>query len=840
MRVSNPFLQPQIKANVEMELAMGIERFEVPLDSLTQVCNPDDLGFDSTDEIDPLSDTIGQERAVSAMELALDLDAPGYNLFVAGLPGTGRNTALKSYLDRVSVQKEVPPDWGYVHNFDDPSQPKAISLPCGMMRELSRDMDNIIDTCRHQIPLAFESNDYGHRIEDVMKDIQAKRQQMTDTLEQEAQKEGFTLQSTQVGITPVPLIEGRPMTQEEFTGLSDEDRDSIRIRAETIQRAIAQSLQELRRLTKEAEERTKEVDTEFVRFTLTPIINELQEKYQDIAQVVDYLDHVENDMVEHLDMFKPVSQPQPQIPGMPMQQSSDEDTFGRYRVNDLVDNLNCPGAPVIFEYSPTYYNLFGRIDYKPRVGTFTTDLTMIKPGAFHRANGGYLVLQARDLLMNPMSWDTLKRTLRSEEIRIENIGDQLSPLPSVTLRPEPIPINTKIVLVGGFDIVRVLQTADEDFLRYFKVTADFDTFMERSQENMMKYAAFVAARAADKGLRPFHKSAVAKVIDYSSRLVEDQGKLTTRFMHVSDIITEADYWAGRENGSGGLVMSDHVKKAIDHREYRVSMTEDRLREMISNNTIHIATEGHKAGQVNGLAVYSIGEHTFGKPSRITARVSLGRGQVTNIERETQMSGKIHDKGFMILSGYMNGKYGRNKPLSLSASIGFEQTYSEIDGDSASSTELYALLSEISEQPINQGIAVTGSVNQAGEVQAIGGATYKIEGYFDICVAKGLTGDQGVMIPKDNVKHLVLKDEVVESVRRGDFHIYAVESIDEGLEVLTGLSAGQVDGDGKYPEGSMHFLVEAALDEMAQTARNFGKDADDKGDDESDKVTEVTE
>ncbi|MCH7787774.1 MAG: AAA family ATPase, partial [Chloroflexi bacterium] len=618
---------------------MSVKRLEVPAEKLKQSCDPDDLGFETTDEITPLDGTIGQERAISALELALDIDAPGFNLFIAGIPGTGRNTALRTYLERIASQKPIPPDAGYVYNFQEPSQPAALSLPCGMMRVLARDMEDLVDNCSRDIPAVFESDDYTHRIEDVMKDIQDKRQQMTSELEQKAQAEGFTLSFTQVGITPVPLIDGRQMSQDEFNALPDEQREAFKERGDRIQHEIIHLTQEIRRLNKEAAERSREVDTELVRFTLTPIINELQAKYSSSPDVVSYLDQVETDMVENLEMFKPRPDQPPGpvsgIAGIPRE----EDPFARYRVNDLVDNSTCEGAPIIFEYSPTYYNIFGRIDYRARVGTLTTDLTMIKPGSIHRANGGYLVLQARDLLLNPMSWEALKRSLRSGEVRIENVGEQYSPLPSATLRPQPIPINAKIILVGSPDLLRTLQAGDEDFQRYFKVTADFDTLMERTHENMTKYAAFVAGQCKANQLRPFHKSAVARLIEHSGRLVEDQDKLTTRFMDVSDVITEANYWAGKD--SNDKVMAAHVQKAIDQREYRVSMTEDRLRQFIEEGTIHISTEGRKTGQVNGLAIFMMGEHRFGKPSRITARVRLGRGEVVDIERKAELGGPLH-------------------------------------------------------------------------------------------------------------------------------------------------------------------------------------------------------
>ena len=813
---------------------MGITDLEVPPEKLTQECDPDALGFDTTDDVTQLDGTIGQDRAVSALGLALDIDAPGFNLFISGAPGTGRNTALRAHLERIAATKPVPPDWGYVHNFQDPFQPVAISLPCGMMRTLARDMDDLVDTCRSEIPSAFESDDYQHRVEDVIKEVQEKRQALTTELEREAQKEGFTLSFTQMGITPVPVEQGRPMTQEEFAQVPDERREELGKAAEQVQHSISHAMREFRRLNREAAERTKELDAELMRFMLTPVIDELQEKYADYPAVVSYLDQVETDLVEHLEVFKPGDEPSPQAPGI-SGLAREEDPFVKYRVSDLIDNSACEGAPVIFEYSPTYYNLFGRIDYRARMGTLTTDLTMVKPGALHKANGGYLVLQARDLLSSPMSWETLKRSLRSGEVRIENIGEQYSPLPSATLRPQPIPIDAKVILVGSPDLQRLIRMGDEDFRRYFKVTAEFDTLMDRTPENMSRYASFVAARCSEASLRPFDRTGVARVIDYSSRLVEDQEKLTTRFMDISDIITEADHWAGQAGSQ--VVAAEHVKKAIEQRQYRSSLTEDRLRELIEDGTIHIATEGRATGQVNGLAIYSTGDYSFGKPSRITARVSMGRGQVINVERETQMSGKIHNKAFMILTGYINGKYGQDRPLSLAASIGFEQTYSEVDGDSASSTEVYALVSELSGLAIDQGIAVTGSVTQAGEVQAIGGATRKVEGFFDLCKAQGLTGTQGVMIPRDNVRNLMLREDVIEAVRDGRFHIFAVSSIDEGIEVLTGVSAGERHDDGTYPEETVHYLVEKQLEEMAKRARELGRARDRDSDEEEEKEDE---
>ena len=811
---------------------MSIEHLKVPVEQLTPFCDPSALGFNTTAELDPLEGTIGQDRAISALEMGLEIDAPGFNVFVSGAPGTGRSSALRSYLDRIAPVRPNPPDWGYVHNFQEPTQPAPISLPCGMMRELRDDMEQLIETCRARLPNAFESDDYARRVEEVMVEVQQKRQAINEDLELQARARGFAISSTQVGISPVPLHpEGRPLTQDEFGQLPDAERDRLRTAADEVQRSIAQATSEFRRIDKEANELRLQVDSDLVRFTLTPIIDELQEKYACHSHVVSYLDDVEDDMVHNTQVFKPAVDDRPAADGGSAQ--AKESFFARYRVNDLIDNTLCNGAPVEFEQNPSYYNLFGRIDYRAVAGMMTTDHTMIRPGAIHRANGGYLVIQARDLLKSALAWDTLKRVLWSGQIRVENIGEQDTPLPTTSMRPQPIPVSAKVVLVGTPGILSVLRGSDEDFRRYFKVTAEFDRTMERTPENLSLYASFVASEVAQNSLRPFDSSAVAAVLDHSSRLVGNQTKLTTRFMSVSDVLTESDYWAGK-SGCDTVDLA-HVQKALQQREYRASLADERIRESIENDTIRIDTQGEAVGQLNGLAVYYLGEHNFGRPSRVSARVSVGNGRLVNIDRETRMSGRIHNKGFLILNGYLQGKYGRNRRLSMSASITFEQSYSQIEGDSASSTELYALLSALSGLPIRQGIAVTGSVDQSGEVQAIGGATPKIEGFFKICQARGLTGSQGVMIPRDNIRNLTLKPEVVKAVRDGEFHIYAVSTIDEGIEVLTGVEAGELDDDGGYPNGTVHALVEQRLSEMAQRDRRRDREASNS--DSSDNVNE---
>ena len=798
---------------------MSAKRLKVPIERLTRVCDPDSLGFETTSEVPPLQGTIAQDRAISALELGLGIEADGFNIFVSGAPGTGRNNALRERLEKVAAGKPSPPDWGYLYNFQDSTQPVSVALPCGEMRVFARDMDELIETCRAEIPAAFESDDYAHRVQEVVDEIQRERQAITQRIEGEARARGFTLSFTQVGITPVPLHpEGRALTQEEFGRLPREALEEIRSRSEALQHTLTHAMSEFRRLNKEAVTRSREVDVELVRFTLKPIVDELQEKHGDHPELVAFLDQVEDDMVSNIQAFKLTADgDSPQTPSGA--DSPGEDFFTRYRVNDIVDNTLCDGAPIVFEHNPTYYNLFGRIDYRARMGMMDTNHMMIKSGAIHRANGGYLVIQANDLLTNPLSWDTLKRSLRSGEIRVENIGEMNSAFPTSSMRPQAIPIYAKIVLVGSPAILRLLRT-DPDFRRYFKVAAEFDTVMERTSKNVSKYAAFVARQVSEKGIRPFDKTGVAALVDYSTRLTQDQDKLTTRFSSVSDMMSEADYWAGKCGDD--RVDSTHVARAIRERRYRASLAEERILESIEKDSVRISTEGSVVGQVNGLAVYFRGDHNFGRPSRITASVSVGRGQVVNVERETRMSGRIHNKGFMIIRGYLNGKYGGRRPLSMSASVTFEQTYGSVDGDSASSTELYALLSALAEVPIKQGIAVTGSVNQAGEVQAIGGATHKIEGFFEVCKAKGLTGEQGVIIPSDNIRNLMLEPDVVEAARNGEFHIYGASTIDEGIEILTGMEAGEKGEDGNYPKDTIHFLVERRLEAMSRSARRTSR------------------
>ena len=801
---------------------MGHNTHKVCLEHLTAYCNPDDLGFETTAEVSPLEKTVGQERAVKSLEFGLNIETSGYNIYVAGLPGTGRTTTIRNHLERAAVSRKAPNDWCYVHNFRNPSHPIAISVPPGFGRKFFLAIEELISDCRHEIPLAFESVEYRQKVETSKQRIQEQMEALTQEIEDEARQKNFQIQSSSAGIITTLIKGGKPLSQEQYKNLPAEEQASLRKNRDQIQEFIRMKRLNLRKLEKEATSLLEEIVKETAFAVLGPIFEGLLAEYLPYPKVTNYLSSLRDDIVLNLGDFRITEGGEQQAQTREdalARQTEEEERFTRYRVNVLVDNSEADRAPVVFEYSPSYYNLFGSLEYRRHRGSVTTDSTMIRPGAIHAANGGYLVVHAKDLLANAHAWEAMKRTLRSGEARIENIGEQYSPMPTTTLNPEPIPIQTKIVMIGTPGLLQYLRKSEEDFRKLFKVRADFDLSMERTEENINFYASFICNQSHNNSeIRPFHKGAVAKVVDYSSRLVEHQKKLTTRFNEVVDLITEANYWATQDNCSN-VVMRHHVNKAIKERTYRSNLFEEQLQDLIKDGTIIIDTAGEVVGQINGISVLDLGDHTFGRPIRITARTSLGRGQVAHIDRETHMTGRIHNKGFLILTGYLQGQYGQDRLLNFRSTIGFEQSYDEIEGDSASSAELYSLLSSLAGLPIKQGLAVTGSVNQRGEIQAIGGATYKIEGFFDVCQAKGLTGKQGVIIPKDNVKNLVLREDVIDAVREGKFTIYAVGTIDEGIELLTGTDAGKPSTDGSYPDGTVHGLIE----------RHFGKLANKTGD-----------
>ncbi len=810
---------------------------ELPVDRLRRICDPQTLGYETTEEMEPLETIIGQERAVRALEFGLGIKEFGFNIYVAGLPGTGKTTAVKRFLEEVARGKTVPPDWCYVNDFRDSYRPKALRLPPGRGREFQKDVKNLVDRARREIPRAFESDEYAAKREETVQGFQRQKQELLSQMGEKSQKEGFLLQMSPMGLLIIPVMEGKPLSEEEFRALSPEVKEELLQKREGLQEELKRAMRQVRGLEKEANEELQKLDQEVALYAVGHLVNELMEKYEDLPEVVAYLKEVRDDIVENLSQFRQEAEAQPASP-LPVP-GARELPFRKYEVNVVVDNSELKGAPVVMEINPTYNNLFGRIEKEAQFGALVTDFTMIREGSLHRANGGYLVLPAEEVLRNLFSWDSLKRALRNKEIAVEEAGERLGFVATKSLRPEPIPLDAKVVLIGQPVLYYLLYTLDEDFSELFKVKADFDTQMDRADENIRDYAAFVCTLCREEGLKHLDASALAKLIEHSSRLAEDQEKLSARFGEISDIIREASFYAAQEDAA--YVTAAHVQKAIEEKFYRSSLVQERVNEMIERGTLIIDAAGEAVGQVNGLSVFSLGDIAFGQPSRITVSIGLGREGLIDIEREAKLGGPIHTKGVMILSGYLAEKYAQDKPLSLSARLVFEQSYSEVEGDSASSAELYALLSSLSGLPIKQGIAVTGSINQKGEVQAIGGVNEKIEGFFETCKTKGLTGEQGVLIPESNVQHLMLKEEVVEAVREGKFHIWSVKNVDEGIEILTGVKAGARKEDGTFEEDSVNDRVDRRLRELAETMRDFAKeeekDAGEQGSEEAEEQGE---
>ncbi len=779
---------------------------------LTRRVSLRDLPFRTTAEVASLEGTAGQPGALAAIEFGIEIETAGFNVYVAAQPGSGRGQAVREALARLSCSRPVPDDWVYVHNFGDPDRPNAIRLPVGRGPTLAADMVEFVRAAVREIPRAFESEEVAKQRSEVLAELAERRDDAGERLAAFARERSFVLETTPAGVASVPLVAGVPLSHEDFAKLPEAGRHEIEERGEEVQEQVGSFLRKLRQIEKEAAERTRQLEREVAVFVLGPHLQELHERYGGVQEVADYLDQVRDDVLDRLDDFRDGDEvQQPTQPFMPPRRPD----RSRYGVNVFVTNGDCACAPVVIARNPSFANLIGRTEYRQAYGAMVTDFREIKAGALHRANGGFLVLDAADVLAHPFAWSALKRALRTREVRIENLAEEVAPVPAATLRPEAIPLSVKVVLIGSHQLFRLLHQLDEEFPELFKVKAEFTSEMAWDDASYASYSSGIARWVRNAGLRHFDRAAVARVIEYGSVLVEHQRKLSTRLREISDIVSEASFWAGKAGRK--VVSAADVERAVRERKGRSSLVEKRLQEAIDDATIAIDTTGERVGQVNGLAILDLGDHSFGKPSRITARVALGRGSVVSIEREIEMSGPSHSKGFLILTGYLAGTYAQAFPLALQATITFEQSYDGIDGDSASSTELYTLLSALADVPIRQGIAVTGSVNQVGEVQAIGGVTRKIEGYFETCKARGLTGEQGVLVPHTNVSNLVLSDEVVAAVRAGRFHVWAVRTIDEGIEVLTGVAAGTRGADGAWQAGTIHRLVEDRLRAYAAAA-----------------------
>jgi lon-related putative ATP-dependent protease len=790
---------------------VSAEKFRVPVEKLKKVCNfEDELDFCKTSlDVPPLDGVIGQERAVRSMQFGLATDAMGYNLFVVGPPGTGKSNYVEAIVSQIAKTGSVPADWCYLHNFNDRDKPLAVSLPAGQGRGFQKDMEELIADLKVAIPKSFEGSDYEQQKDSIIQSIQQKMEISFRAMNQEAAEAGFKMEQTPKGFIFVPLRDGSPLSSEEYEKLSDEERKLTDDKGRKLSKRMDETFHEGRMLEKRAKEQIVELEKQIALFAVGPLINKLKEEYKDFPKIVAYLESVLKDVTNNHEIFKTTGPAPSQMPFLVPQEETD--SYGKYKINLFINNEKSGGAPVVIEPSPSYYNLFGKIEYKSQMLALSTDFTMVKSGAIHEANGGYLILQAKDVLTEPFAWDTLKKVLKYRQAVIENMGGQYNFVPTVTLRPEPIPLDVKIILIGS-PLYYFIYATDEDFQKLFKVKVDFDIEMPRTPENLRLYVSFIKSLCQRGNLKHFNKAGLAKIIEYGSRLAGQQDKLSTRFNEVTEIVYEANAIAQAEGSE--YVEAAHVDKAINERKYRSNKLEEKIQEQILQEKILIDTEGAVVGQVNGLAVIQLGGYMFGHPTRITARTYIGRGGVINIERETDMSGNIHSKGILTLSGYLGGKLAQEKPLGLTAQVTFEQTYSGVDGDSASSTELYAILSSLAGVPLKQSLAVTGSVNQLGEIQPIGGVTEKVEGFFDICLAKGLTGEQGVLIPARNVDNLMLKDEVLAAVREKRFHIYAVKTIEEGIELLSGIPAGKIGKDGKYTRDSIFYLADKKLKQFS--------------------------
>ncbi len=787
-------------------------------EALRRACDPDLLGFATTDELADLEAIIGQDRALSALSFGIGIEQDTYNVFALGTAGLGKHTVVRALLDQHAASRPVPPDSCYLFNFKEPDRPRALRLPAGRGAELRQAMDQLVEELGVAIPAAFESDDFRTRKDAIEDEARQRQEDAFTALAEEAQSQSVVLVRTPVGVALAPARGGRAMAPPDFEKLPAEEQQRYQKTIEALQERLQAIVKRIPQWEQEARGKVRALAREATTLAAQHLIAELRGKFADLSDVVDYLDQVESDVIASAADFVRVHVRDGQAQDLPSEDGGQSTPFQRYKVNLLVDNGGLTGAPVIYEDHPTHDNLLGRVEHLSRMGALITDFTLIKAGALHRANGGYLILDARRLLMQPYAWEGLKRILRSREIRIESIGQMLSLISTVSLEPEPIALDVKIVLIGDRMLYYLLSALDPDFGDLFKVPADFGEDIDRTDGNVESYARLVATVARRDGLRRLDTGAVARVIEHAARLAEDVEKLSIHRRVLCDLLREANHWAAQ--ASVETITADHVQQALDARIHRADRIRERIYEQIRHGTILIDIAGERVGQVNGLAVSELGGFRFARPSRITARTRLGRGRVIDIEREVELGGPLHSKGMLILQGFLAARYAPDTPLSLAASLVFEQSYGGVDGDSASSAELYALLSSLADLPIRQSLAVTGSVNQLGRVQAIGGVNEKIEGFFDVCRQAGLTGDQGVLIPHSNVRHLMLRQDVVDAVAQGRFRIYPITSIDEGIALLTGRAAGDRDADGAFPEGSVNRLVEDRLIGYARAARAY--------------------
>lgn len=788
-------------------------------------CDPELIPFDTSAEISVPTDIVGQKRALKSIYFGTRIEASGYNLFAFGSPGTGKNSVVRQVLEDEAKSKDTPSDWCYVYNFYQPHKPNAISLPPGRGITFRDDIAHLADDLNTTLPAAFETDEYQAQLDKLDQEYADRRDQALNKLIDKAREQQIQLIHTPTGFAFAPLGKNneviKPSSYEE---LPQEEKNKIETKIGKLQKDLQQVIRQFPIWQKEVLEKVRKLDREIARYTVKHLIGTIKKRYTDLADILSYLDAVEEDIIEHVKEFRS-NQEIPILFGG--QGSSRSNVLERYKVNLIVDHSEHHSAPIVYQDLPSHSNLIGCTEYQSYMGTLVTDYTLIKAGDLHRANGGYLILDARRLLIHPYSWEALKRALRSGEIRIESMERSLGLISTVSLEPEPIPLDVKVVLIGDRFLYYLLQYYDPEFSDLFKVAADFEDSCHRNNESCADLARFIGSMINEQKLKPINRDGVSRVIEYSARLAGDSEKLSIQLQDISDLLSEANYWANEDNVD--TISDKQVQIAIDHKIYRSDRVREHIYEAIDRGFLKIDTDGKRIGQVNGLSVLDLGDFSFGQPSRITATSRLGNGEVIDIERETEMGGNIHSKGVLILSRFLASRYATNFPLSLSASLVFEQSYGMVDGDSASLAELCALLSTLADTPIQQSYAVTGSVNQLGEVQAIGGINQKIEGFFDVCKLRGLTGKQGVLMPAANIKHLMLRQDVVDAVTNNQFHVYAINNVDEAIERLTGVTAGARGKNGKFPDRSLNARVEQHMIELARLRQRFGKKTSSKKD-----------
>ena len=788
---------------------------------LKNICDPNQFKFETTKELVDTTDLVyGQERGINALKFGLEMGIKGYNLYLEGPAGVGKTMYTMRYLTNKAKKEKVPNDWCYIYNFENPNEPIAVSFPAGQGIVFKKTMESFVKDIKRDIKKTFNNDDFEKEKKIIKQEFEDKREKLLEKLNKRTMVQGFQVKSTANGVYMMPMLDGKVLAEEEFDGLDENVKREFEERSALVQEQVFEALGEIKQIEKAAEKKIDEWQSNVALLTINVHVNSIKANYKRNKIINNYMEEIKKDILAHISAFIENNEEAPTVPTSPMQKPEEKEPWLNYRVNLFIDNSKLEGAPVIMDTNYSYTNLFGRLEYENQYGSVKTDFTMIKPGLLHQANGGYIVFQAKDLLSNPICYETLKKCLRTKEIAIENALEQRSSMLLISLKPASIPLDLKVLIIGSADLYYTLLSMDDDFRKLFKIKVEFEEDAPRTPENIEKLSKFVRSFCMQEELIDLDKHAMAKIIEFTSKLAGDKEKLSTQFGAISEIIGEAATWARLDKAK--VVTGEYVDKALKQRIDRIKKYDKKYIQLIKEDGLSINTTGYKIGEINGLTVVSIGDYSFGKPAKITANTFMGAEGIIDIEREIEMSGPSHSKGVLIIKGYLGEKFAQELPLSLTASICFEQLYGPVDGDSASSTETYALLSSLSGMPINQSIAVTGSVNQKGEIQPIGGVNEKIEGFYQICKMKGLTGDQGVIIPIQNVRNLHLDDEIIESVKKDKFHIYAVKTIDEGIEILTGVPAGKKNQKGEFPSGTINYLVSEKLKKFSENARKMAK------------------